>query len=53
MRTIQMALLVSALLLAACASEKVETLKSPCVGASGSPCGPKHVPSGNPSHEAV
>lgn len=29
------------LALAACESEKVEVLKSPCVGLEDSPCGPK------------
>ena len=29
------------LLLAACESEKVEVMKSPCAGLEGSPCGPK------------
>lgn len=28
-------------LLAGCASEKVEVMKSPCAGLEGSPCGPK------------
>lgn len=37
-------LLALALSLAACSSEKVELLKSPCVGADESPCGPKRVP---------
>ncbi len=40
------------LLLAACASEKVEVLKSPCVGADNSPCGPKRPVNGalNPNY---
>lgn len=30
----------------ACASEKVEVLKSPCAGIDGSPCGPKRPVNG-------
>lgn len=37
-------------LLSACQSEKVDPLKSPCVGLEGSPCGPKRMPAGNLSH---
>ncbi len=33
--------MTAVLALAACSSEKIEVLKSPCVGAVGSPCGPK------------
>jgi hypothetical protein len=33
--------LAALLMLAACSSEKIEVLKSPCVGLEGSPCGPK------------
>ena len=41
------AMLIAALLaLAACGSEKVEVLKSPCVGLEGSPCGPKRLING-------
>jgi hypothetical protein len=34
------------LLLSACESEKVEVMKSPCVGIDGSPCGPKRPVNG-------
>lgn len=47
-------LLLSALvILSACGSEKVEVLKSPCVGLEGSPCGPKRPLNGdlNPSEK--
>lgn len=33
--------ILALLALSACESEKVEILKSPCVGLEGSPCGPK------------
>ena len=33
--------ILALLALAACESEKVEVLKSPCVGLEDSPCGPK------------
>ncbi|MBX9727131.1 MAG: twin-arginine translocation signal domain-containing protein [Rickettsiales bacterium] len=36
----------TAMLLAGCASEKIEVLKSPCVGLEGSPCGPKRPMNG-------
>jgi hypothetical protein len=45
-------LLIAILLsVAACTSEKLEVLKSPCVGLEGSPCGPKRPLNGplNPS----
>ena len=45
-RTITLALLIAALVLSACSSEKVEVLKSPCVGIEGSPCGPKRPVNG-------
>lgn len=32
--------------LAACASERIEVLKSPCAGLEGSPCGPKRLING-------
>lgn len=35
------------LALSACESEKVDVLKSPCVGLDDSPCGPKRTPVGN------
>lgn len=42
MKPIAIVVLMGALLLAsACTSEKIEVLKSPCVGLEGSPCGPK------------
>jgi hypothetical protein len=47
-------LLATLLVLAACESEKIEVLKSPCVGLAGSPCGPKRPMNGalNPtSHQ--
>ncbi len=34
-------LAASVALLSACEAEKVEVMKSPCVGLEGSPCGPK------------
>jgi hypothetical protein len=47
MKLIIMAGAVSALLvLSACGSEKIEVLKSPCVGLEGSPCGPKRPVNG-------
>lgn len=49
-------ILVAALLvLAACTSEKIEVLKSPCVGLDGSPCGPKRPMNGplNPHSQPV
>ena len=36
-----MLMLAALCALAACESERVEVLKSPCVGIEGSPCGPK------------
>ncbi len=39
--------IVSALMLSACDTEKVEVLKSPCASLDGGPCGPKRVPEGN------
>lgn len=39
--------------LSACDAEKVEVLKSPCVGLEGSPCGPKRPVNGNYNHEAL
>lgn len=46
--TIRLAFAALALLaLSACESEKVDVLKSPCVGIEGNPCGPKRAPVGN------
>ena len=45
--TIRLMLLAALLGLSACASEKVEPLKSPCVGLDNSPCGPKRPVNGN------
>lgn len=45
-RTIMIAFLGGALVLSACTSEKVEVMKSPCVGIEGSPCGPKRPVNG-------
>ncbi len=44
-------MLAALLLVAGCTSEKIEVLKSPCVGLEGSPCGPKRPVNGalNPS----
>lgn len=39
--------MLAALALSACNSEKVEVLKSPCVGLDDSPCGPKRSMNGN------
>lgn len=39
-------LAAAALALAACGSEKIEVLKSPCAGIDGSPCGPKRPVNG-------
>lgn len=36
--------LLAASTVSGCTSEKVEVLKSPCVGADESPCGPKRTP---------
>lgn len=46
--TLRRIVLVSAMALAlvACSSEKIEVLKSPCVGLEGSPCGPKRPMNG-------
>ncbi|MES2985061.1 MAG: hypothetical protein V4735_07740 [Pseudomonadota bacterium] len=41
------ALMGAVLLVSACSSEKIEVLKSPCVGLEGSPCGPKRPMNGN------
>lgn len=41
------------LTLAACDSEKVEVLKSPCASLDGGPCGPKRVPAGNAAIEVT
>lgn len=38
--------LASLVLLAACDTEKVELLKSPCAGIDGNPCGPKRPVNG-------
>lgn len=47
-RTLRLAFAATALLaLSACESEKVDVLKSPCVGLDDSPCGPKRVPVNN------
>ena len=40
-------LLATSMALSACNSEKVEVLKSPCVGLDDSPCGPKRPLNGN------
>ncbi len=45
MNFLRIALTLTALLaVTACESEKVNVLKSPCVGLEGNPCGPKRVP---------
>lgn len=47
-RSFKLTFAVMALLaLAACESEKVNVLKSPCAGIEGNPCGPKRVPVDN------
>ena len=46
-------LLAAMLALAACATEKVEVQKSPCVGLEGSPCGPKRSVNGWWLHSAT
>jgi hypothetical protein len=45
-RLLSLALLGAACALAGCTSEKIEVLKSPCVGLEGSPCGPKRPVNG-------
>lgn len=45
-RTTALALLAMLAALSACTSEKLEVLKSPCVGLEGSPCGPKRPVNG-------
>ena len=45
-RAIMMMLLGAACAVAGCTSEKVDVLKSPCVGIEGSPCGPKRPVNG-------
>lgn len=47
MKPFALMLLTATLLLGACASEKLEVQKSPCVGLDSSPCGPKRIPAGN------
>ena len=47
MKHMTIALLSSLLLLAACDTEKVEVMKSPCAGIDGSPCGPKRPVNGS------
>jgi hypothetical protein len=48
-------LLIAALAVSACTSEKIEVLKSPCVGLEDSPCGPKRPVNGvlNPAAKDV
>ena len=46
-------LLGALLLISACSSDKVEVLKSPCVGLEGSPCGSKRPMNGNYNRESV
>ncbi len=54
MKRIVTLMAMSALLaVTACSSEKVEVLKSPCVGLEGSPCGPKRPLNGNFNHESI
>lgn len=43
-------LVASLALLAACDTEKVEVMKSPCAGIDGSPCGPKRLMNGPLNH---
>ncbi len=46
-------LIGAVLMLSACtSSEKVDVLKSPCVGIDGSPCGPKRPMNGNYNPDA-
>lgn len=45
-------LFASLAVLAACSSEKIEVLKSPCVGLEGSPCGPKRLMNGDLNPQA-
>ncbi|MFZ4541894.1 MAG: hypothetical protein ACOYNL_08845 [Rickettsiales bacterium] len=47
-RILQIVLLGTVLVLTACESDRVEVLKSPCVGLEGSPCGPKRQLPQNP-----
>ena len=46
MKATTLLLIGSLALLAACDTEKVEQLKSPCAGIEGSPCGPKRPVNG-------
>ncbi len=48
-----MTALAALLMVTACSSEKVEVLKSPCVGLEGSPCGPKRPANGHVNHESL
>ena len=50
---ITMTALAALVIVTACSSEKVEVLKSPCVGLEGSPCGPKRPLNGNFNHESI
>ena len=44
--TRNVAVILLVFMAAACTSEKLEVLKSPCVGLEGSPCGPKRPVNG-------
>lgn len=47
MKPLQLTLAISALMLvSACANERVEPQRSPCVGLENSPCGPKRPVNG-------
>lgn len=50
MRRSFLVLAASLALLAACDTEKVEVIKSPCAGIDGSPCGPKRPVNGALNH---
>lgn len=51
MKSSHTVLVLAALLaLAACSAEKLEVLKSPCVGLEDSPCGPKRQVNGALNH---
>jgi hypothetical protein len=51
--TTMLVMMTALFALAACTSEKVEVLKSPCVGLEGSPCGPKRPVNGQLNPHAV
>ena len=50
--TLKLVMLGAVLVLAACSSEKVDVMKSPCVGLDNSPCGAKRPMNGNANQQS-